>query len=118
MLKTLLTGCLLVGATAALHAGPGQMQGVIVDWRCAKSMAQNGREKVLHNQHNCSLVHNYSRQAYGLITSDNKYYRLDDPGNSKVMQMLKDTPDKDSLKVVVTGDIQGGTIKVQTISEL
>ena len=116
LLQTIGTGCLALGFAGLAQAD--QLQGVVVDWNCVKPMVKDGRETTLKNNHNCSLMKKYGRSAYGLITSDKKFYRLDDPGNVKVKQLLKDTPDKDDLKVVVNGDIQGDTLKVMTISEL
>ena len=115
-LKRLGMGCLAVSLAGALHAE--QVQGVVVDWNCVKPFVKNGRENTLRNNHNCSMMKNYNRDAYGLITSDKKFFRLDDPGNAKIKQLLKDTPDKDDLKVVVNGDLQGNTLKIVTISEL
>ena len=60
----------------------------------------------------------YKRAGYGLITDEKKFYKLEDPGNAKILQLLKDTRDRDNLHVIVTGDIQGGAIKVVNISEL
>jgi hypothetical protein len=113
---TLLIGCLSLAFAAT--TGAAEMQGVIADWDCAKQMVEQGRAKVLKSRRSCSMMKNYNRAAYGLITDDNKYYRLEDPGNAKIRQMLKDTPDKDNLKVVVSGDQQGDTIKVLNITEL
>jgi len=106
---------LMVAATAAPAA---DVQGVIVDWNCAKPMLQDGRAKVLRNNANCSLGANYSRAAYGLITVDKKLYKLDDAGRAWALKLLKDTPDKNNLKVVVTGDIDGETLHVKNMSEL
>ena len=105
--------CGFAGVVAA-----SDLQGVVVDWNCVKPMVRNGREKTLKQNGSCSMMKNYNRDAYGLITIDKKFYRLEDPGNSKIKQLLKNTPDKDNLNVVVTGDIQGGTIKVINISML
>ncbi len=116
MLKKLFLTFLLSGCAAALSAA--QLQGVIADWNCVPSMMQNGREKTLRDEHGCSLMKNYKRDAYGLITGDKKYFRLEDPGNAKILQMLKDSADKDNLHVVVTGDIDGNTLKVKIISLL
>ena len=116
MRRTLFLSCLTLGLAAVLNAA--QMQGVIVDWACVKPMVKNGRENTLKNNRSCSMVKNYNRSAYGLITDEKKFYKLEDPGNSKVLQLLRDTRDKDNLKVVVTGDIQDDTMKVITISEL
>lgn len=100
------------------NAAPVEIQGVITDWTCVKPMLQNGRDKVLKDQRNCSLMTNYSRSAYGLITVDKKSYRLDDAGRAWALKLLKDTPDKDNLKVVVNGDIEGQVLHVKTMSEL
>jgi hypothetical protein len=95
-----------------------ETQGVIADWNCVKPMVQNGRGKVLKQNQSCSLATNYSRAAYGIITQDKHFYKLDDAGRNWALKLLKDTPDKDNLKVVVTGEIEGDTIHVTNMSEL
>jgi len=108
--------CLAI-AVACITQG-AEIQGVIADWNCTAGMVRNGRAKTLKRNRECSLVKNFNRSAYGLITGDNKFYRLDDAGNDRARLLLKNTPDKDNLKVVVTGDIQGDTIKVANMSLL
>jgi hypothetical protein len=108
----------LFGLMAALAAPAADVQGVIVDWSCGKPMLQDGRAKVLRDNANCSLGTNYSRAAYGLITADKKLYKLDDAGRAWALKLLKDTPDKDNLKVVANGDIDGETLHVKNMSEL
>lgn len=104
---------LLAGSSLA-----AEVQGMITDWACTQDMVRYGREKTLKERRNCSLVGNIRRSAYGLITSDKKYYKIDPKDNDRVIQMLSDSPNKDTLKVVISGDIQGDTIKINTISEL
>lgn len=116
MHRTVFISCLFLAAASLMSAA--EMQGVVADWNCVRPMVRDGRANTLKNKRSCSLMKNYDRPAYGLITEDKKFYKLDDPGNDKVRQLLKDTPDKDNLKVVVTGDIQDGVIKVANISEL
>ena len=108
---TLLLGLSVAGAAA-------EIQGLIADWNCVKSMVENGREKTLLENRGCSLMKDYNRTAYGLITDDNQYYKLDDPGNRHVLQLLRNSPNKDNLKVIVRGDIDGNTIKVRDMSIL
>jgi hypothetical protein len=43
---------------------------------------------------------------------------LDDAGRAWALKLLKDTPDKDNLKVVVTGHVDGTLIHVKNMSEL
>ena len=109
---------LVLACGAITTAGAADLQGVVADWNCVKPMVKNGREKVLKQNHNCSLMTNYSRDGYGLITTEKKFYKLDDAGRAWALKLLKDTPDKDNLRVVVSGDIDGGTIHVKNMSEL
>jgi hypothetical protein len=113
-----LANVVLFSVLAAGVVSAADVQGVLADWNCTQDMARNGRAKVLRQNRGCSLVKNYNRDAYGLITSDNKYYRLDDNGAKLARQLLANSPNKDSLKVIVTGDIDGELIKVTNMSEL
>jgi hypothetical protein len=106
---------MLIGTGPAAAA---QMQGVLADWACVQPMVHDGRAKVLKRNSACSLNKNYSRAAYGLITDDKRYYKLDEAGRGWALKLLKDTGDKDNLRVIVTGDIDGDTIHVQSMSEL
>jgi hypothetical protein len=108
----------LLSILAAAVLSAADVQGVLADWNCTQDMVRNGREKVLKQNRNCSLAKNYDRAAYGLITQDNKYYRLDDNGNKLARELLANSPNKNSLKVIVSGDIDGDTIKVTNMSEL
>ena len=115
-MRRILLSFLVSSGIAALQAA--ELQGVIADWNCTRAMVRDGREKTLLHNRGCSLMKNWNRSAYGLITDQNKYYRLNDAGNGKARQLLKGTPDKDNLKVVVSGDIEGNTINVSNISIL
>ena len=108
--------CLIVAAASLLPAA--DLQGVIADWSCTQEMVQKGRAQVLKQNRSCSMMKNYQRSAYGVITADKKYYRLDDNGNRLARELLANTPDKDNLKVIVSGDIEGETFKVTNMSEL
>jgi hypothetical protein len=113
------TGTLALLLAALASASPAaQMQGVIADWNCVKTMVKNGRAKTLKQNQNCSMMKSYSREGYGLITDDKHYYKLDDAGRNWALKLLKDTTDKDNLRVIVDGDVQGDTIHVTNMSEL
>jgi hypothetical protein len=99
-------------------ANAAEIQGVVADWSCVKSMVRDGREKTLRQNHSCSLMKSFKRDAYGLITDGKQFYRLDDPGNKHVLELLGNSPDKDNLKVLVRGDVQGNTVKVTDMSIL
>lgn len=115
MRKIAVLFCLMAGLQCLAAA---ELQGVIADWNCTEAMVRNGREATLRQRSGCSLVKNYKRAGYGLITDDKKFYRLDDAGNRQARQLLGGTTDKDNLRVVVTGEIEGNTIKVTNMSLL
>ena len=94
------------------------LQGVLADWDCTQQMVQNGRAKTLKEKQSCSLDKNYSRAAYGLITDDKQYFKLDDAGRGWALKLLKDSPDKNNLHVIVTGSVEGNTLHVENMSEL
>jgi hypothetical protein len=109
---------LLVLLASAGAASATTIQGVLADWDCVKPMVRDGHEKTLKNRGNCSLDKNYSRAAYGIITDDNHFYKLDDEGRGWALKLLKDSPDKNNLHVVIQGNLDGNTVHVQTMSEL
>lgn len=116
-MRRLLTPILwLLAISSALPAT--DLQGVIADWNCTQDMVRYGRAKVLKQNRSCSMMKNYNRAAYGLITDDKKFYRLDENGNKLARELLAHSPDKDNLKVIVSGDIEGDTIKVANMSLL
>lgn len=103
---------------ATAGANGAELQGILADWTCVKPMVKNGRAKVLKQDAHCSLTPQYSRSAYGLILDDKRYYKLDDAGRAWALRLLKDTSNKDSLHVIVTGEVAGDTIHVTNMSEL
>ena len=116
-MKRLLSTVSLTALFAAAALG-AEVQGVITDWDCTQDMVRNGREQTLRKRPSCSLAQNFRRSAYGLITDDKKLYKIDPQSNDRVIQILSDSPSKDSLKVVISGDLNGSTLKITTISIL
>ena len=102
----------------ALPLSAAELQGYLADWNCVKKIVKNGAEQTFKNDKSCSLQDNYKRRAYGLITDDKKFYRLDEAGNKHALELLPNSPTKDNLHVVVTGDVNGDLIKVTEMSIL
>ena len=109
---------LFLTALLASSAAAEDFQGVLTDWRCTEKMVKNGREKTLKNDGSCSLRKNSARSAYGLITDEKKFFKLDDAGVKQARELLNNSHDKDNLHVVARGELDGDTIKVATMSIL
>lgn len=116
MTKTLLLILFVTGVSFVAQAA--EIQGVIADWNCTERMVRDGREQVLRQDRNCSLAKNSNRSAYGLITDDKKFYKLDDAGNKQARELLNNSHDKNNLKVITRGELEGNTVKVETMSIL
>lgn len=108
-----------MSAGLACLADTAEVQGLIIDRDCADTFLKLGIEKTLKQDRNCSLMRNgYARSGYGVLTDNKHFYRFDDAGNKLALRLLHNTPDKDNLKVIVKGDIQGDTIHVTDMSML
>ena len=115
MTRVMTAFCLLA---LTMPLGAAEIQGYLADWNCVKDIVKNGEEKTFQKKKSCSLQDNYSRPAYGLITDDKKFYRLDAAGNKHALELLPKSPKRDTLHVVVTGDVTGNLIKVTEMSLL
>jgi hypothetical protein len=58
------------------------------------------------------------RSGYGIKTKDQQFLKFDAEGNTKVVEALKASDKKDHLRVDVSGDVQGDTLKVTSIKLL
>ena len=63
----------------------------------------------------CALMPACQKSGYGVFTYDNKFLAFDGPGNQKALGALKASKKEDDLKVEVTGEIQGDSIKVVSL---
>jgi hypothetical protein len=104
--------------TAACLVDGAAFQGVVVDRNCGDDILKHGRQIILKQRRDCSLMKHYLRDGYGIVTNDNNFFKFDDLGNKKAIQLLKNINHKDDLKVIVNGDIDGDTIKVTNMSLL
>ena len=116
MRTTLPAVCLLLAVTCLVSGA--EVQGLVIDRNCGEDIVKHGRRILLKQRRDCSLRKRYVRDGYGIVTDDQKFYEFDEAGNKKALQLLKNIPDKDNLKVIISGDIDGGTIKVGRMSLL
>lgn len=84
----------------------------VVDAKCAPKVAANPDE----HTRACALA--CSAAGFVVITPDKRTLKLDAAGNSTVAQELKASQKKDHLRADVTGEVEGDTLKVQSIKLL
>ena len=55
------------------------------------------------------------KSGFGIVTANGTFLKFDDNGNAKALTALKATKKGDHLRVTVTGERQGETIKVSSV---
>lgn len=84
----------------------------VVDVNCSKKVADNP------DSHPRSCALKCEASGYGVITSDKKFLKFDAAGNKEISAQLKASDKKDHLRVDVTGDVEGDTLKVTSVKLL
>jgi hypothetical protein len=81
----------------------------LIDTMCSVSA------KAKPDAHTRACALQCARSGFGIVAADGSYLKFDDNGNSKVLAALKATKKTDHLRVSVTGERTGDTIKVSTL---
>jgi hypothetical protein len=105
----LLSGLLLVPGIA----GAETFKDVpVVDVNCSSKVAS------APDSHTRDCALKCATSGYGIVTSDQRFIKFDANGNKQILSELKSSDKKDHLRVDVTGDVQGDTMKVQSVKLL
>jgi hypothetical protein len=95
-----------LGANASYHDVP------LLDVGCSRKAAANPDA----HTRDCALM--CAKSGYGIVTSDQHFLKFNAAGNQKILDELKASSKKDHLRVNVTGDVEGDTLKVSSVSLL
>ena len=84
----------------------------VVDVNCSKKVTADPDS----HTRDCALK--CAASGFGIVTKDKQFLKFDAEGNAKVADALKASDKKDHLRVDVSGDVQGDTLKVTSIKLL
>lgn len=84
----------------------------LMDTGCAQKQAAKPDE------HTRACALQCQKSGFGIFTADGKYLKFDGEGNSQVVAQLNKSQKNDHLRVNVTGEVAGDTIKVKTVTLL
>jgi len=84
----------------------------VVDVNCSKKVAADP------DSHTRACALKCAASGFGIVTKDKQFLKFDAEGNSKIVEALKTSDKKDHLRVDVSGDVQGDTLKVTSIKLL
>jgi hypothetical protein len=95
------------------------IEGNIIDNACAGAHSKDAdfAARVKKHATSCALMDSCVTSGYAVLTSDAKFYKLDQAGNESTEAILRATATKSGLAVVVEGTIDGDVIKVTKITE-
>ncbi|MFZ0593054.1 MAG: hypothetical protein WAM39_21535 [Bryobacteraceae bacterium] len=82
----------------------------LIDQKCSSKFTAG---TVDTHTRSCALLCQSS--GYGILTSDGTFLKFDEAGSQKALDKLKASKKKDHLRATVTGDLEGSTVKVQSI---
>ena len=116
-MTNLFRNVLLAGVLAdfSVAASAAQIQGVLMDKMCSAKADKGGQSAATMHERSCALMPPCQKSGYGVFTADNKFLTFDEAGNAQAMKALQASTKKDDLKVTITGDVQGDTIKVASL---
>lgn len=101
-----------LGALPALAANESYKGVPVVDVNCSKKTAADP------DSHTRTCAIQCAMSGYGILTADKKFIKFDAAGNTKIEEALKASTKKDHLRVDVSGDLEGDTLKVASIKLL
>lgn len=115
-----LAACLAGVASAA------EVKGVLMDKACSgkaevrvlSTGIEGGMIVAEAHTRECALMPACEKSGYGIFTYDNKFLAFDQAGSRKALAAIKASKKLDDLEVVVTGEIKGDTIKVESLKLL
>lgn len=112
--------CLVVGSVLVLTcvAHAADVEGILLDRMCSGKAIKDGMKAAQAHTRECALMPECRKAGYGVYTADNKFLILDAAGNKQAAQALRGSKQMDNLKVKVTGEVAGDTIKVQSLKLL
>ncbi len=128
-MKSLMRSLCLAGLVPIFAVGGSEatpVKGVIMDRACSPKAEvrvlstgiQGGMIVAEAHTRQCALMPACEKSGYGIFTYDNKFLAFDPAGNRKALAAIKESKKLDDLEVEVTGQIEGDTIKVQTLKLL
>jgi len=84
----------------------------VVDVNCSKKAAADP------DSHTRECALKCAASGFGIVTGGQQFLKFDAAGNKQVTEVLKASTKKDHLRVDVTGDVQGDTLKVTSLKLL
>jgi hypothetical protein len=102
-------------ALAASLASAAEIKGYLLDKSCADEDGKKPGFAVKH-QKSCLQMKPCAESGYGVMMDDLKFLKFDAKGNALATKVIAGLKKNDEIKIAVTGDVQGETVKVTKLT--
>jgi hypothetical protein len=113
-MKSLICCCVLLASLAGF-ASAAEIKGYLLDKSCADEDGKKPGFAAMH-QKSCLQMKVCVQSGYGVMTEDMKYLTFDKNGNAMATKLIAGLKKTDDIRIAVTGDVQGETIKVTKLA--
>jgi len=83
---------------------------------CSMKAVKDGQKAATMHTRQCAMMPDCEKSGYGVFTADNKYLVFGSSGSEQAAAALKSSKKKDNMKVKVSGEVTGDTIKVANLT--
>jgi hypothetical protein len=103
----------------AFAAPAADFEGVLMDKMCsADALKKGGQQAAAMHKRDCAMMGDCAKSGYGIVTADNQFLAFDADGNKRAAKALQATKKNDNLRVQVTGEQSGDTLRVKNLKIL
>jgi hypothetical protein len=101
-----------MGVAPAFAAMSSYHNVAVLDVSCSKKAAADPDS----HTRDCALT--CAKSGFGIVTKDQQFLKFDAAGNAKIVEALKTSSKKDHLRVNVSGEKEGDTLRVNSVKLL
>jgi hypothetical protein len=110
MKRTILAFIVVAFVVSAVASAETWSNVSLVDKMCVEKVKSDP------DKHETSCLISCANSGYGVLMADGTWVKFDKKGNEEALKALKATKKTDGIRVTVTGEKQGDTIKVSTLT--
>ena len=101
-------------ATGLAAAEQKTLSGYLMDKACSADAVSKGEKVAKAHDKGCALMDDCAKSGYGVLAGG-KFVAFDAGGNKQAMAALRASKKETDLRVTVSGDVSGDSIKVATL---
>ena len=114
-MKRILTIVVVLLVAISMPLAAEKFEGYLIDEMCSAKVVEGGADAAKAHTKDCALMPKCKAGGYGVVIGDGKFLKFDDDGDRMATKMLGFSSDKDNIRTVVNGKLNGDTIEVVAV---